>query len=90
MRVRFVESFRNCERTKWQTERVTVQKCFTTVNANIRRIALQPGVRGPVGTMRQQSGGNDDDRTVDAALLLATAGVGAAPATLSPNPKNFV
>jgi hypothetical protein len=70
-------------------DRVTVQKCFTTVNANIRRIALQPGVRGPVGTMRQQSGGDDDDRTVDAALLLATAGVGAAPASLSPNPKNL-
>ena len=76
-------------RANQMADRVTVQKCFTTVNANIRRIALQPGVRGPVGTMRQQSGGNDDDRTVDAALLLATAGVGAAPASLSPNPKNL-
>ncbi len=45
---------------------------------------MQPGVRGPVPTMRQQSGGNDDDRTVNAALLLATAGVGAAPTSLSP------
>ena len=40
-------------RANQMADRVTVQKCFTTVNANIRRIALQPGVRGPVGTMRQ-------------------------------------
>jgi hypothetical protein len=34
-------------------------------------------------------GGNDDPRTVDAAPLPATAGYGAAPASLSPNPKNL-
>ncbi len=35
------------------------------------------------------SGGNDNPRTVDAAPLPATAGYGAAPASLSPNPKNL-
>ena len=68
-------------------DRVEAQKCFATVNANIRRIALQPGVRAPVGSLARQ--GNDDNRTVDAALLLATAGVGAAPASLSPNPTKL-
>ena len=34
-------------------------------------------------------GGNDDEGAVNAVLLLATAGVGAAPASLSPNPKRL-
>ena len=74
-------------RANQMADRVAAQKSFTMVNANIRRIALQPGVRGPVGTLRRQ--GDDDARTDDAALLLATAGVSAAPASLSPNPKNL-
>ena len=76
-------------RANQMADRVAAQKCFTTVNANIRRIALQPGVRVPMGTTRQQLG-NDDERTVNAAQLLVTAGVGAAPASLSPNLKNLL
>jgi hypothetical protein len=34
-------------------------------------------------------GGNDDERALNAVLLLAIAGVGAAPASLSPNPKQL-
>jgi Transcriptional activator of glycolytic enzymes len=74
-------------RANQMADRVATHKSFIVVNANIRRIALQPGMRGPVGTLRRQ--GNDDARTDDAALLLATAGVNAAPASLSPNPKNL-
>ena len=75
-------------RANQMADRVATQKSFIMVNANIRRIALlQLGMRGPVGTLRRQ--GNDDARTDDAALLLATAGVNAAPASLSPNPKNL-
>ena len=76
-------------RANQMADRVAAQKCFTTVNAHIRRIALQPGVRVPMGTTRQQLG-NDDERTVNAAQLLVTAGVGAAPASLSPNLKNLL
>ena len=72
-------------------DRVASQKSFTVVNGSIRRIALQPGVRGSgVSIMRAAGGGgNDDRRTVDAAPLPATAGYGAAPASLNPNPKNL-
>jgi hypothetical protein len=72
-------------------DRVASQESFTVVNGSIRRIALQPGVRDSgVSTMRAAGGGgNDDPRTVDAAQLPATAGYGAAPASLSPNPKNL-
>ena len=78
-------------RANQMADRVATQKCFATpVNANIRRSALQPaGVRGPVCTMMQAS--NDDNRIVHAAaVLVATTagGVRAAPASLSPNPKN--
>jgi hypothetical protein len=70
-------------------DRVTNQKGLQLVNANIRRIAIQPAVRTLRGTTRR-TGDDDDDTAVDAALLLATAGVGAAPAAcLSPNPKNL-
>jgi hypothetical protein len=78
-------------RANQMADRVASQKSFTVVNGSIRRIALQPGVRGSgVSTMRAAGGGgNDDRRTVDAAPLPATAGYGAAPASLSPNPKNL-
>jgi hypothetical protein len=70
-------------------DRVSNQKGFQLVNANIRRISIQPAIRTLRGTTRQT--GNDDDNTaVDATLLLTIAGVGAAPAAcLSPNPKNL-
>ena len=48
-------------RANQMEDRVATHKSFIMVNANIRRIALQPGMRGPVGTLRQQ--GNDDTRT---------------------------
>ncbi len=75
-------------RANQMADRVASQKSFTVVNANIRRIALQPGVRGG-GVSSMRAGGNDDTRTGDAAPLPATAGYGAAPASLSPNPKNL-
>ena len=57
--------------------------------AYIRRIAIQLAVRTLRGTTRR-TGDDDDNTAVNAALLLATAGVGAAPAAcLSPNPKNL-
>ncbi|KAI2499662.1 hypothetical protein MHU86_14843 [Fragilaria crotonensis] len=72
-------------------DRVETRKGFTMVNTNIRRIALQPGLRGPVGTVAQggtrATGGNDDDMAVDAVATLN--GVGAAPAVLSPTPRNL-
>ncbi len=71
------------------SDRVAALEWFATVNASIRTIALQPGVRGPLGSTRQQVGGNDDERALNAVLLLAIAGVGAAPASLSPNPKQL-
>jgi hypothetical protein len=50
--------------THQMADRIAAQKCFTTVDANFRRIGLQSGVRCPVSTMRQQFCGNDDNRTV--------------------------
>jgi Transcriptional activator of glycolytic enzymes len=77
-------------RSNQMADRVETRKGFTMVNTNIRRIALQPGLRGPVGTVAQGGtrarGGNDDDMAVDAVATLN--GVGAAPATLSPTPRN--
>ena len=59
------------------------------MNANIRRIDIQPVVRSLRETTRQ-TGDDDNNTAVDAALILVTAGVGAAPAAcLSPNPKNL-
>jgi hypothetical protein len=75
-------------RANQMADRVAAQKYFAMVNANIRRIALQPGLRGPVGTLRQNQG-DDDARTGDAAFLLARAGASAAPASLSPTPRNL-
>ncbi len=64
-------------RANQTADRVASQKSFTVVNGSIRRIALQPGVRGSgVSTMRAAGGGgNDDPRTVHAAPLPATAGI---------------
>ncbi len=78
-------------RANQMADRVASQKSFTVVNESIRRIALQPGVRGSgVSTMSAaRGGGNDDPRTVNAAPLSATAGYGAALASLSPNPQNL-
>ena len=78
-------------RSNQMADRVETRKGFTMVNTNIRRIALQPGLRGPVGTVAQggtrATGGNDDDMAVDAVATLN--GVGAAPAVLSPTPRNL-
>ena len=71
-------------------DRVSNQKGLQLVNANIRRIAIQPAVRTLRGTTRR-TGDDDDNTAVDAALLLVTAGVGAAPAAcLSPSPKDLL
>ena len=52
-------------------------------------MAIQLALRTLRGTTRR-TGDDDNNTAVDAALLLATAGVGAAPAAcLSPNPKNL-
>jgi hypothetical protein len=59
-------------------------KSFMVVNANLRRINLQPGVRG--GTRAPPAPDNDDSTA--AAALNAISGHSAAP-SLSPNPKNL-
>ncbi|KAI2503968.1 hypothetical protein MHU86_10465 [Fragilaria crotonensis] len=64
-------------------DRVLFTKLFTVVSGNLRRINLQPGVRGG----RRITPG-DDDNIAAAALLTAIAGRGA-PLSLSPNPKNL-
>ena len=78
-------------RSNQMVDRTETRKCFTMVNTNIRRIALQPGLRGPVGTVAQGGtrarGGNDDNMAVDAVATLN--GVCAGPATLSPTPRNL-
>ena len=51
-------------RTNQMADRVSISKNFTLVNANIRRIAVQPGVRSFRGTL---AGGNDDARNLQAA-----------------------
>jgi hypothetical protein len=75
-------------RTNQMADRVTFTKCFSIVNANIRRIALQPGGRvnrgGAVGTRRV---GNDDAN--GQVEQPAVAGYHTAPPSLSPNPKNL-
>jgi hypothetical protein len=70
-------------RTNQMADRVFVAKNFLIVNSNIRRIALQPGLRGGTGTVAR---GNDDNQS---GAPLAIAGLGIAPASLSPNPKNL-
>jgi hypothetical protein len=70
-------------RTNQMADRVFAAKNFLIVNSNIRRIALQPGLRGSMGTV---AGGSDDNPR---GAPLAIAGLGAAPASLSPNPKNL-
>jgi hypothetical protein len=69
-------------RTNQMADRVFAAKNFLIVNSNIRRIALQPGLRGSMGTV---AGGSDDNPR---GAPLVIAGLGAAPASLSPNPKN--
>jgi len=70
-------------RTNQMADRVFAAKNFLIVNSNIRRIALQPGLRGGTGTVAR---GNDDNQS---GAPLAIAGLGIAPASLSPNPKNL-
>jgi len=72
-------------RTNQMADRVFATKNYAIINTNIRRIALQPGVRGGGlgGTVVR---GNDDNQS---GALLAIAGLGIAPASLSPNPKNL-
>ncbi len=78
-------------RSKQIADRVKTRKGFSMVNTNIRRIALQPGLRGPVGKVAQggtrATCGNDDDMAVDAVATLN--GVSAAPAVLSQTPCNL-
>jgi hypothetical protein len=76
-------------RTHQMADRVSTQKGFTIVNANIRRIALQPGVRGVVMGTTGDGRGHDDIRTGGTAQLPAVTGHSATPASLSPNPKNL-
>jgi hypothetical protein len=63
-------------------------KGFCLVNANIRRIALQPGVRGGGFRLGGEAAttGNDDET---AGAGLAIAGHSSKP-SLSPNPKIFI
>jgi hypothetical protein len=68
--------------TNQMADRVCAAKKFLIVDSNIRRIALQPGLRGSMGTV---AGGSDDNP--QGAPPLAIAGLGGAPASLSPNPK---
>jgi hypothetical protein len=70
-------------RTNQMADRAIMTKSFTVVNANLRRINLQPGVRG--GTRRAPPAPDNDDN-VAAAALSAIAGRVAAP-SLSSNPK---
>ncbi len=70
-------------RTNQMADRVLFTKHFTVVNGNLRRINLQPGVRGG-----RRSTPGDDDNIAAAALTAAMAGCGAPP-SLSPNPKNL-
>jgi Transcriptional activator of glycolytic enzymes len=74
-------------RTNQMADRVSISKNFTLVNANIRRIAVQPGVRSFRGTL---AGGNDDARNLQAASAAdqPVAIVRSQP-SLSPNPKNL-
>ena len=65
-------------------DRVFSGKNYGIINTNIRRIALQPGVRGGLGGTVAR--GNDDNLF---GAPLAIAGLGTAPASLSPNPKNL-
>ena len=75
-------------RTNQMADRVIAGKNFLIVNSNIRRIALQPGLRGSTGTVAGTvAGGNDDNPRGE--RTLAIAGLGMAPASLSPNPKNL-
>jgi hypothetical protein len=72
-------------RTNQMADRVFATKNYAIINTNIRRIALQPGVRGG-GLGGTVARGNDDNQS---GALLAIAGLGIAPASLSPNPKNL-
>ena len=72
-------------RANQMADRAFSTKSYAIINANIRRIALQPGVRGGMGGTVAR--GNDD--ILIGAQQLAIAGLGAAPASLSPNPKNL-
>jgi hypothetical protein len=67
-------------------ERVSATKNFSVVNANIRRIALQPGVRGAAQGQCGR-GGNDD---AIRAQIPAIVGQRTAPPSLNPNPKNYL
>jgi Transcriptional activator of glycolytic enzymes len=71
-------------RTNQMADRVFSAKNYGIINTNIRRIALQPGVRGGLGGTVAR--GNDDNLF---GAPLAIAGLGIAPASLSPNPKNL-
>ena len=74
-------------RTNQMADRVFAAKNYAIINSNIGRIALlQPGVRGRMGGGGAVAQGNDDNLI---GAPLAIAGLGAAPASLSPNPKNL-
>jgi hypothetical protein len=75
-------------RTHQMADRFSKQKGFTIVNANIRRIALQPGVRGVMGTSGDRRG-HDDITTGGTVQVPTVTGHSVATASLSPNPKNL-
>ncbi len=69
-------------------DRVSTQKGFSMVNPNIRKIAMQPGVMGVMGSTGDGRD-HDDIRTGGSARLPVVTGHSMAPASLSPNPKNL-
>ena len=72
-------------RTNQIADRVSIQKSFTLVNANIRRIAIQPGVRSFRGTT---VAGSNDDTILRAASAAQQPAIRSLP-SLSSNPKNL-
>jgi hypothetical protein len=72
-------------RTNQIADRVSIQKSFTLVNANIRRIAIQPGVRSFRGTT---VAGSNDDTILRAASAAQQPAIRSQP-SLSSNPKNL-
>jgi hypothetical protein len=65
---------------------IICNKEFLIPNSDIRRNALQPGIRGGIGTVVR---GNNNDNLFGARVL-AIAGLGAAPESLSTNPKTYL
>jgi hypothetical protein len=72
--------------TNQMADRISISKNFTLVHANIRRIAVQPGVRSFRGTL---AGGNDDTNLRAASAADQPVAIARLQPSLSPNPKNL-